>query len=308
VNIAVIGVGHLGKFHLSNLQRLEDVRISGFQDINPVRAEDIKSEFSLKSYDDLAPLLRDSDAAIIATPATTHYKIAKEVLDCGIDLFVEKPLCCSSEQAQELIDIAEGKNCILQVGHIERYNPIISKMKAMISEPRYLEFFRIAPFNIRGTDTSVVMDLMIHDIDLLLDITGGESPERIVAHGASLFTDRYDLVKAHFSYSDGLWAELTASRVSLEAKRRLRLFQRGMLLDLDLSKPSLRRVSVCMKDALPSLSLEEIHIDMGNPLMDELKDFVRHVRERSKPISSGLEGLKAIRLAEEVICSLEKHS
>ncbi|MBN1231943.1 MAG: Gfo/Idh/MocA family oxidoreductase [Candidatus Coatesbacteria bacterium] len=305
MRVAVIGVGHLGRYHVQNLINIRKADVCGIYDIQKDRSLAVAEEFDVRVFDDLDSLLDSCDVVSLATPATTHYSIAGQILEKGKDLFVEKPLCCSSSQAKEIINLAEKKGCILQVGHIERYNPAIVALNPLLDNPKYLEFFRIAPFNNRGTDTSVIMDLMIHDIDLLNYILGYRKPEKIVAHGASLFSEEYDLVKAHFSYIDGVWAECTASRVSLESKRKLRIFQQGELIDIDLSDSSVRDIKI--KDyARQEIEIEDLKIKKSNYLLNELNDFITNVNNRTKPLTGGSEALFAIEIAEEITCILKK--
>jgi predicted dehydrogenase len=213
VRVGVIGVGYLGQFHAEKYAAIPDTELAGIVDTDPVRAAQIAKKLNTLAYSDPAQLLGRVDAVSIVVPTVFHHRIAKQFLKQGIHVLLEKPMTATLEQADELIELAAGKKLVLQVGHIERFNPAVTVVKALLKAPRYMAAERSAPFTVRCTDVNVILDLMIHDLDIVMDLAGS-APHEVSAAGASVITKEIDSASARIIFQNGCVADVTASRVS----------------------------------------------------------------------------------------------
>jgi predicted dehydrogenase len=308
-SLAIIGVGYLGRIHLKKIIENQIAGVSGFYEINAERAKEIEQEFGVRKFNSVEEALRFSDAIIIASPTLTHYEIAKQSLRAGIDTFVEKPLAEDSRKAFELADLAEKNNLILQVGHIERFNPAFILARKMITNPMFIEAHRLSQYRGRGGDVAVVFDLMIHDIDLVLELVG-EKPSSIYASAIPVITKSEDIANARLEFPSGTVANLTSSRISIRDMRKIRVFQKSSYISVDLKEKEVELISI-EKPEFPhtefsigaSLNVyrSELSGKGDDPISLELGHFIRCIENRERPIVSGKEAYWAITVAEKII-------
>ncbi|HEY7754590.1 MAG TPA: Gfo/Idh/MocA family oxidoreductase [Steroidobacteraceae bacterium] len=299
---AVVGAGYLGRFHAQKYAGLADCELVGVADPSPEARERLKSELGVAGYADHRELLGRVDAVSIATPTALHHPVARDFLEAGAHVLVEKPITTTVAEARELIALAAGRKLVLQVGHLERFNPVILAVAGELSGPRFVESNRLAPFKPRGTDVSVVLDLMIHDIDLIEHIV--RSPiATIDAIGAPVFTDEIDIANARIRFENGCVADVTASRISLKAERKLRVFQADAYLSIDLQQKLLsvvRKPAAIEEGVPPKVDLEERSFEQGDALLDEIRSFTQAVRAGRRPVVSGEDGLRALETATRI--------
>ncbi|MFO0753925.1 MAG: Gfo/Idh/MocA family oxidoreductase [Thermodesulfovibrionales bacterium] len=298
----VIGVGYLGQHHARVFSELEGVQLTAVVDADPARAEEIARKYGAAAYTDYREALGAVDAFSIVTPTTLHYAIARECIRAGKDLLIEKPVTATIEEADALIGAAEKAGVVVQVGHLERFNPAIAAVAPLIAEPRFFEAERLSPFLGRGVDVDITLDLMIHDIDILLSLLGRHAasaapfPVDIKATGADILTGRIDTAKAWLDFGGGIHALVTASRTSPRKERTLRIFQRDSYLLVDYQTMEVRRY----RREGSEIVQETLHVEKGEPLKEELRDFVRCVGSRSTPRVCALAGRNALKVALSV--------
>lgn len=299
VRTAVIGVGYLGRFHAQKYAALPGSRLVAVADADPLARERVAAEVGCRAVDDYRKVLGEVDAVSIATPTPLHFAIARECLERGVHVLVEKPVTGTLEEARQLVGIAARTGRILQVGHLERFNAAILALEGTLGRPRFIESHRLAPFRERGTDVNVVLDLMIHDIDLIQSLVGAPI-ESIDAVGASVFSSGLDIANARIRYAGGCVANTTASRVSMKMERKLRLFQDDAYISIDLQQKVLTivRKPPAGEPAAPGqVVIEERSYDQGDALRLELESFLRSIREGCAPAVSGEDGLRALETA-----------
>lgn len=299
---AVVGVGYLGRFHAQKYAQLPGVRLVAVVDADAAAAKKVGAELDVAALGDYRELLGQVDAVSLAVPTPLHHPIGRELLAAGIHLLVEKPITTTVAEARELIDLARDHNCVLQVGHLERFNPAVLAAVRRLRTPRFVEAHRLAPYKQRGTDVSVVLDLLIHDIDLIEELVG-EAITSIDAVGATVFSGETDIVNARIRFAGGCVANITASRVSLKQERKIRIFQDDAYLSIDMQQKILTVVR--KKDAAPvesvaQVAIEEESFSQGDALLAEIEAFVKAIRERSKPIVTGEDGLRALETAMRI--------
>jgi predicted dehydrogenase len=304
IPVAVVGVGYLGKFHAEKYAAAEDADLIAVVDVDEGRACEIADRLGTRALTNYAQLFGQVQGVSIATPTLQHYAIAREFLEQGIDVLVEKPLTVDPNQARELVELAESKRAILQVGHLERFNPAIRKLESVIKEPKFVECHRLAPFVERGTDVNVVLDLMIHDIDVIASLV--RSPvDRVEAVGVPVLTDKPDIANARITFSNGCIANVTSSRVSLKRERKVRFFQPDAYISIDYDH---RRAQIFYKPPAGASWLdirgETIEIKEGDALADEIHSFLECVRKRTLPLVSGADGLRALEIAAMISSQL----
>ncbi len=296
---AVIGVGYLGRFHAQKYSSLSNSRLVGIADPSPAAREAVAAELGVPAHADYRALLGTVDAVSIVTPTPLHYELAREFLEAGAHVLVEKPMTATVAEGESLIEAARRANRILQVGHLERFNAAVQAVQPILTVPRFIESARLAPFKHRGTDVDVVLDLMIHDIDLILSIV--RSPVTSVdAIGSSVFSNEIDIANARLRFANGCVANATASRVSLKTERRLRLFQDDAYVSVDLHQKVLtviRKVAGVGADGMPRVDIDEQSYDQGDALKAEIEAFLDAAASGRPPQVSGEDGLKALRTA-----------
>jgi predicted dehydrogenase len=305
VRIAVIGTGHMGRHHALKVAELRDdggAVFAGIADIDPDRRRCVAAETGARAVASGRELFGAADAAIVAVPTVAHFEVVRAALEAGLDVLVEKPIAGSVGQAEELLALARRGGRILQVGSQEWYNPALRTIRAKIQRPRFVEGHRVGPFSERGADVDVVRDLMIHDLDILQKLLG-EEPQRIVAVGVPVVTDKVDIANARIAFLGGCVANLTASRVSLKPIRKIRIFQRDGYFSIDFLAQTaaiFRRVESRRRDA-PRVEKEALSIDREDPLSNQLRAFARAVEAHDVSASTGDEALVALRTALRVV-------
>jgi predicted dehydrogenase len=307
---AVIGAGYLGRFHAQKYAAIAGCALVGVADPSPVARERIASELGVATHADHRALIGRVDAVSVATPTAAHHAVARDFLEAGAHVLVEKPITATAAEARDLIAVAARMERVLQVGHLERFNPVILAISGGLKSPRFIESNRLAPFKVRGTDVSVVLDLMIHDIDLVEHMV--QSPiATIDAVGAPVFTDEIDIANARIRFENGCVADVTASRISLKAERKIRIFQADAYLSIDLQQKLLttvRRPTVMPEGEMPAVTVEERSFEPGDALLAEIESFLEAIARGSRPVVTGEDGLRALetatRIAELVGCRL----
>ncbi len=310
VRTAVVGVGYLGRFHAEKFATLPGAELVAVVDINKGRASDVAVRFGTRALVDYREILGQIDAVSIVVPTALHFEVAREFLQHGAHVLVEKPMTVSVEEARALIDSADEQELVLQVGHLERFNSAILALKDTLSEPRFIESHRLAPFKDRGTDVNVVLDLMIHDIDIIQNMV--RSPiASMDANGVSVLTAEPDIANAHIRFESGCVANVTASRVSLKSERKIRLFQHDAYISIDLMNRSLRvhRTSDSGDShGMDRITVEESSYESGDALKLEIEAFLDSVAHRRPPVVSGEDGLKALETAIAITRMVESNT
>ncbi len=302
IKVGVIGVGYLGRFHAMKYAAMDHVTLVGVADLNEQQVNKVAKECSCTPYTDYTELLPLVDAVSIVVPTSLHHAVAKACLSRKIDVMVEKPFTVTLDEADELIELAAQNGCILQVGHLERFNPAVTAMQPLLNHPLFIEAHRLSVFKDRGTDVDVVLDLMIHDIDIILSIV--QSPiQSIHTVGAPVMTQLTDIANARLIFENGCTANITVSRISMDNMRRMRIFQPGRYLSVDFGKKEVMSIELKSKDMapFPQPDIKKYGFSEQDALEQELLDFVRHVGNRSKPMVSGVEGRMALDVALQVV-------
>lgn len=322
LKIGVFGAGHLGKIHLTQWKEVEGIELIGFYDPDQEKAASIAGELGLKSYPDIDELINDSDALDIVSTTITHYEIAKKCLQAGKHIFIEKPLAQSLDEAQELVQLVKEANVKCQVGHVERYNPAYLALEEQELKPMFIEAHRLAQFNPRGTDVSVILDLMIHDIDILMHLV--KSPvRRISASGVSVVSESADIANARIEFDNGCVANLSSSRISMKKMRKMRLFQRDAYIGIDFLEKKTEVISLKGAGAakgmfdfpieIPggeqkTLSVQMPEIQPINSIRLELEEFSKAIIE-DKPVRvSVYDGYQAMDVAHQVLKKMSLHN
>ncbi|HOW53841.1 MAG TPA: Gfo/Idh/MocA family oxidoreductase [Syntrophorhabdaceae bacterium] len=296
INIALIGLGHMGRIHLGKLCAFDDVAVPGIVDIDEKLAVEHSQKYSVPSFSDYKDILGASSGAIIATPTQSHFAIAKACLEAGVHVFIEKPITASLEEAQQLVDLAAARGLVLQVGHLERLNPVFTHASPLIRKPLLIEARRISPFTGRSTDVDVVLDLMIHDLDLVISLVGEEIKD-ISAQGTPLVSDMLDIVSARIEFAGGCVANLTASRVSTFRERSLTVYERDRYFAMDLMQGKLTSIT---RDESSLMSTSEFTAESMDAVKDELLQFIGAIRGQGAPSVKGIDGLKALDAANRI--------
>ncbi|MGH7907072.1 MAG: Gfo/Idh/MocA family protein [Candidatus Binataceae bacterium] len=299
---AVVGAGRLGALHAKKYAELAGVRLRYVADTQRARAGQVAALCGAIAVTDYRELIGAVDLASVATPSQTHFEIAATLLRSGIDILLEKPMTATLEQAHSLAALAASNGRILQIGHLERFNPAIVNLRALLTAPRFIEGHRLAPFTERGTDVDVILDLMTHDLDVILSLTGAEVAS-VEAVGVAVLTDSIDVANARLRFSDGMIANLNASRVAPRRERKIRFFQPDAYISVDYEA---RRIQVYRKSppapgsSYPVISAEQIELDKGDPLADEIKAFVHSAGTRNPPAITAAEGLRVMEISERI--------
>lgn len=302
----VIGVGHLGQHHTRLYASLPGSRLIGVFDQSPERARIIAERHHVAAFGSIDELLPEVDVVSVAVPTSVHYPVAKACLQAGKHVLVEKPIAVTSDEAHELVQLAGQRRCRLQVGHSERFNPIMQVMRPHIGRPVFVECHRLSSFSDRGTDVDVILDLMIHDIDMVLSFNPG-SVEDVQAAGVPVLSSTIDIANARIQFASGCVANLTASRVSTNKMRRLRLFQRDNYLSIDFQT---RQGMICRREAgtgvRPSIVIEQLRGGEEEPLKLQIESFLAAVSAGHRPVVDGEDGAAALDLAHRVLEAIER--
>ncbi|TDJ56699.1 MAG: Gfo/Idh/MocA family oxidoreductase [Ignavibacteria bacterium] len=321
LNIGVVGTGHLGKLHTKMFKEIENCNLVGINDSNSGQVKVVGEEFGVNVFESLNDLLNKVEAVSIAATTSAHYDLAKICLNAGKHIFIEKPITATITQAEEIVELADSLNLKIQVGHIERFNPALVSMEKYINDPKFIQTDRLAQFNPRGTDVAVVLDLMIHDIDIILSLIKSKV-ENIEASGVAVVSDNLDIANARILFENGAVANVTASRISQKKMRKMRIFQRDGYIALDFVTGvsevySLLPVDQKVKEGFISfgeigvgdkkkrLVYEQPEQKEINALEYELQLFVNSVLNKEKPVVTGNDGLRALRVAKIIIDKIE---
>lgn len=304
LRVGVVGTGYLGKFHAEKYAAMSGVTLAGVVDVDAAAAAAVADRLGSTAFTDHNELLGKVDAVSIVVPTPAHCPIAVDFLENNVDVMLEKPMTTTLEEADRIIELAEKKGRIVQVGHLERFNPAAHPLKNIVDRPLFIESHRLSLYKTRGTDVSVVLDLMIHDIDLILHLVQSEIID-IRAAGLSVISDSVDIANARLEFESGCVANITASRVSNRSERKLRLFQKSAYISVDFADSG---ITVARKNdtengcgPIPGMHAEQLAFEKWDALEQELKAFVGCVRHRKRPEVSGHEGRKALQTALAVM-------
>ncbi len=302
IKTAVVGVGYLGKFHAQKYAELPSSELVAVCDNNLDTANIIANELNIKAVDSLASLLPEIDALSIVVPTQLHYEIAKQCLLAGKHVLLEKPMTTTLEQAKELIALANEHQCILQIGHLERFNPAILALEDTLQQPLFIESHRIAPFNPRGADVNVILDLMIHDIDIILDIVNSNVSD-IDAKGVSVLSKDIDIANVRLQFENGCVANVTASRAGMKSERKMRVFQHDTYVSVDFQN---KKVGIHRKGdgeqfpGVANIESQEQEFEQGDALRSEIESFLDCIATNKKPKVDGASGARALHTAIEI--------
>lgn len=306
VRVAVVGAGDFGRQHVRVYAGLENARLVGVYDADPARAEAVAREFGAEPLPDLDTVIARAQAASVAVPTADHASIGARLLSAGLDVLVEKPLASTLAEADRLIEAAQGASRILQVGHVERFNPAVVAALRVADQPLFYEVHRLGVFAPRSLDVDVVYDVMIHDLEILLALGGAVSDVRAV--GIPVVTDKVDIAHARLEMETGAVANLTASRISTERVRKLRFFQRHEYVSIDYARRDALRIRVAEPGPEPRFEFEKLPVETEEPLRAELRSFLDCVARRSDPLVDGHAGRNALALADRVMSAIHQHA
>jgi predicted dehydrogenase len=306
IRSAVIGVGYLGHFHAEKYAELANAELVAVVDLDRERAEAVAGKTGARAFTDYREILDLVDAVSIVVPTQAHYEVAKAFLEKGVHVLLEKPITTTLAEADELIRIAATQKVVFQVGHLERFNPVVRALDGIVRQPGFIESIRIAPFKPRGTDVNVVLDLMIHDIDIIQNIVGSKV-EQINSIGTPVFTDEEDIANARIRFANGCVANVTASRISLKSERKMRIFQPDAYISVDFQNKTFavfRKGDGEMFPGIPNITKEEKCFEQGDALKSEIEAFLDAVINGKPPVVSGEDGRYALETALKIIKKL----
>jgi predicted dehydrogenase len=304
---AVVGVGHLGRYHAQKYKLIEDSELIGVVDLDCAQADRVAGELGVRPFYDHRDVLGLVDAVSVAVPTVNHFAVAGDFLEAGVHVLVEKPITRTLEEAEKLIALAAERNLVLQVGHLERFNPAMLAAAAESGPPLFIEANRISPFPARGTDVDVVLDLMIHDIDITLNLVGRE-PIWVHAVGVPVLTDKVDIANARLEFDTGCVANLTASRISIKSERKLRVFLPDAYMSIDFGQHRVnvaRRGAPACEGGVCSIEAEELTVAPQDALETEIRAFLSSAEQGLPPEVGGEDGRRALAVALKIIDDIE---
>ena len=320
LKVGLLGVGHLGKIHLKNWLDIKDVQVAGFYDTDAVQAQRISDEFQIPAYASVDELLDAVDAVDIVAPTNFHFELCEKALKKGKHVFVEKPMCDTMQEAQALVKLVKEANVKFQVGHVERFNPAFLSVQEMKIDPMFIEVHRLAQFNPRGTEVSVVLDLMIHDIDLVLKLVKSDV-KQVHASGVAVMTHTPDIANVRIEFHNGCVANLTSSRISMKKMRKLRIFQRDAYIGIDLleKKSEVIRMNnqdlnaafqfdVETREGKKSIAVIQPDVQETNAIRLELEQFRDAILKNTNVPVTDLDGFRAMDVAHQILKQIEKQA
>lgn len=310
LRVGVIGVGYLGKFHAEKYAQMADVDLVAVVDVDEASAHKTAERLDTRAYLDHTDIYGKVDAVSIVTPTPSHFDVSRDFLDKGVDVLIEKPMTTTLKEADQLIALAREKGLIIQVGHLERFNPAVIALEDVIDGPMFIESHRLSIFKERATDVSVVLDLMIHDIDILLNFVGSKI-KRIHSSGVAVITDRVDIANARLEFDNGCVANVTTSRVSMKNQRKIRLFQKNTYIAVDFAKREIitvRKGNGKEPGVIPGMQIHSRQFEEADALNTELQSFVRSVRTREKSKIPGEAGRNALAVALNIIEQIDANT
>lgn len=314
LKVAVFGVGHLGKFHLNNWQNIQEIKLVGFYDIDDEAAEAVEKQYNIKRFTSIDKLIDAADIVDVVVPTQFHFDICKQAIRKGKHVFVEKPITQTVEQAKELVAMVKEAGIKLQVGHVERFNPAFSAIKNKTFQPMFIEVHRLSQFNPRGTEVSVILDLMIHDIDIILSLVKSDV-KSIYASGVAVMTDTPDIANVRIEFNNGCVANLTASRISMKKMRKMRLFQKDAYIAVDFLEKKSEVISIKKEDddnafcfdletnnGTKTIAVSSPEIDGNvNAIYEELNSFVQAIINDTDTEVSEWDGFLAVDIAQQIL-------
>ena len=313
LKVGVFGVGHLGKFHLNNWKEIEDVELVGFYDPNEKTAKEVEEKYGLKHFESVNALLNKIDAADIIAPTNYHFELCEAAIKKGKHVFVEKPMADTLEQGKQLVQMVKEADIKLQVGHVERFNPAFLALKDVELNPMFIEVHRLAQFNPRGTEVSVILDLMIHDIDIILKLVHSDV-KNIYASGVAVMTDTPDIANVRIEFNNGCVANLTSSRISMKKMRKMRLFQKDAYIGIDFldKKAEIIKLKSAEDESEFNFDIEtpsgnktitiiNAPVQPVNAIKEELQSFVQSISENKNTVVNEIDGLMAMEVAHRIL-------
>lgn len=310
LRVGVVGVGYLGKFHAQKYQHSPDVTLVGVVDKNPDQAREVAASIGTQALTDHHDLIGQVDAVSIVVPTQDHFAVSRDFLEQGVHLLIEKPITSRLEEADALIKLAEHKACIIQVGHLERFNPAVAALKDIVHTPRFIESHRLSIFKPRGTDVSVVLDLMIHDIDIILNFVKSKVCG-IHAAGISVISEHVDIANARLEFENGCVANVTASRISMKNERKIRMFQKDAYISVDFANHEITIVQPENQNSdslIPGMAINNLCFTKADALDDEIQSFIQAVRNRKQPEVTGQMGRDALQIALVIMDQIHRTS
>ena len=313
LKLGIFGVGHLGKFHLNNWKQIPNVEIVGFFDPYNEHAKAVEAEYGIKRYMDEEALMKASDMIDVVTPTHLHFPVCEMAIKMGKHVFVEKPMANTIEEGKSIVEMVKESGVKLQVGHVERFNPAFTALKDITLNPSFIEVHRLAQFNPRGTEVSVILDLMIHDIDIILSIVKS-GVKNISASGVSVLTDTPDIANVRIEFNNGCVANLTSSRISMKKMRKIRLFQKDAYIGIDFLEKNTEIIKLKKPDEEDAFSFDiETHqgtktisianpvVENGNAILAELTSFVNAIQKDEPTVVSEIDGFLAMEVAHQIL-------
>jgi len=320
LKVGVFGVGHLGKYHLNNWKEIPEVSLVGFFDPNNDNAKEVEKTYGLKRFMDEEALIAACDIIDIVTPTQHHFPVCEMAIKMGKNVFVEKPMANTIEEGKAIVNMVKEANVKLQVGHVERFNPAYTALKNASLNPLFIEVHRLAQFNPRGTEVSVIFDLMIHDIDIILSIVKSDI-KNISASGVAVLTDTPDIANVRIEFNNGCVANLTSSRISMKKMRKIRLFQKDAYIGIDFLEknteiiklkkpedPETFSFDIETHQGTKTISIENPVIEDGNAIKAELNSFVHSILNNETPVVSEIDGFLAMEVAHQILEKINKSS
>jgi len=310
LRVGVVGTGYLGKFHAEKYARMDNVNLVGIADINKTQANKIAEKYSVNAYTNHKNMLDKVDAVSIAVPTPAHYKVSRDFLEHDVDVLIEKPMTTTLKEADKLIQLAETRNLIIQVGHLERFNPAVIALRKYVKKPMFIESHRLSTYKERATDVSVVLDLMIHDIDIISNFVRSKISS-INAAGIPVISGHVDIANARIEFENGCVANVTASRVSTRDERKIRLFQKNAYISVDFANREITIIKQSDRDEnsiIPKMGINQLCFTKADALDDELKSFVNAATMRQEPEVNGHVGRSALNVALSIMKQIHKRN
>lgn len=318
LKIGVFGAGHLGKFHLNNLKEIEGIKVTGFYDPDDLNAVSVSEKYQIPRFTDIDALLETCDAVDIIAPTTFHYQLCEAAIKKGKHVFVEKPLAHTMDEARELVKLAKEANIKFQVGHVERFNPAFLALQQYSLNPMFIEVHRLAQFNPRGTDVSVILDLMIHDIDIILSLVNS-NVNYISANGVAVMSDTPDIANVRIEFDNGCVANLTSSRISMKKMRKMRIFQKDAYIGIDfldkkteiirLNAPGDKNVftfDIETSAGKKTIAIANPEVKESNAIKMELEAFKNAIENNNRTVVSEIDGFRAMEIAHQILEKINK--
>ena len=301
MRVGVVGTGYLGRLHARILSEMPEADVVGFVETNDAVAAEVSQSLGLRRLDSVAALARQAECAVVATPTTTHFQVARQLIEAGLDVLIEKPITPTVEEGERLVGFAASKDRVVQVGHVERYNPAITAIAPLLRDIRFLEAERLGVFVGRSLDVDVLLDLMIHDLNLVLSLLPGRVTE-VRAVGVPVLSEKVDITNVRLELENGAVANLTASRVSQERVRKIRFFSSESYISVDTKEQEVKGYRLANRSIQPI----EVTVEKKEPLRAELEAFLRCVGDRSRPLVDGADGVAAVELATRVSAAIDE--